>query len=587
MTTEVAVTQPPARHVLPRSVRLVAVVVCLGGSFAASVCLMPTSKKPSEHAQEEAHPEAPEALDRSIDRLIRNEQFEEALAACQSADTPPAEPWLRYRVAVCLEHLEQWTEAAEQYESITQKAPADLWANATLGVARCRLAHGDLAEADAAIQEVERLGGSVRSPASHERTRLRACVEYSRLGTPRTADPFDPMALAWPTAVDRRSGEPIWLPTPPAPTAPHDSHKDHHATEPISVPAPAPAVPAEASRTRVRESLEKVLEHDEHPAVRLTLANFDAQDRAWDKAMPVYRQLIEDDPESAEAKLASYNLGLGLLKDGQTAAAREAFLGTLDRDPHGPWGELARYWVGRTYLDGGDPTTALRSLGEASAAKSRKVRAAADRARVACHLLRKDDTATEQESHELRPESSPNAMALTELFENLARYRTTPSELRAEQVAESLHHAHDLRDLGPGGVFLAGRLYEEIGETSQMAKLYDDAAPDYRGPWAVQMTLAAAEHWDSKDRRAEARSRYRAVAAVDSGAYGRRAEQKLAALALRDGNGRECLTRCLRLWKQRPDEPEQLLQLMGRGYELTGQYAAAAACYAGREPKLD
>ncbi len=584
MTTEAATTRP-ARRLGPRVLRALAVVACLGSSFAISATLRPTSPTPTVATVDDGHTEAGDPLDRQIDRLLHNELFAEALALCQPGETPPEEPWRRYRAAVCLEHLEEWTAAAEQYESVTHKAAIDVWANATLGLARCRLAHGDLAEADAAVQEVERLGGAIRAPADRERTRLRACVEYTRLGVPPSPDPFAATALAWPTAVARRAGEPIWLPT--APTAAPNSHEDHHTKEPISVPAPTAPPPAEASRSQVRESLRKVLDHDDHPAVRLTLANFDAQEKAWGKALPAYRQLMEEEPDSVEATLAAYNLGLGLLKDGHTAAARDAFLGTLDRDPRGKWGELARYWVGRTYLDGGDPTTALRHLGEASAAKSRTVRAAADLSRIACHLLRGDDAAAQKETAELRPDASVSATQLHELFHTLTRYRTTPSELRGEQVAAGLHDTHDLSDFGPGGVFLAGRLYAEIGETSRMAKLYDDAATEHHGPWAVQMTLAAAEHWDSRDRRTEARSRYRAVAAVDVGAFGRRAEQKLAALALRDGNGRECLARCLRLWKQRPDEPAELLRLMGHSYELTGQYAAAAACYAGREPKLD
>jgi tetratricopeptide (TPR) repeat protein len=574
------VTQPtPARPSLGfYAVRVVALVGCLGGGLAAGTLFAPKSK---EKVEEPVRAKVVEPLDERIDRHIRNGEFAEARALCQPDDELPAEPWLAYRLAVCLERLDRWRPAAAAYDAVAGKSSERLWANATLAVARCRLANGATDDADATLQQVEHLGGAVDEAVLDERTRLRACVEYTRLGVPRTADPFDPAALAWPPVVDRRDDRDIWL--PPVPATPADPVPTK--TVPIAVPPPA-AHPA-APRERVRESLRKVLETQDHPAVRLTLANFDAQDGAWAAAVPVYRQLIEDAPDAAEAKLAAYNLGLGLLRAGATAAAREAFLGVVDRDPRGPWGELGRYWVGRAALDGGDPAAAVRPFRAATAGKTRRVRAAASFALTACYLLTGQDAAAEREGRSIRPEASDTSVGVGDLLDHVWRYRTTPSPLRAEQLADALRGAGDLRPLGPAGVYLSGRLLEEIGNSSEMAALFDAAAAEYRGPWVVRMTLAAGEHWDSGGNRAKARSRYLAVAAIEPAGLGRRAELNLARMAAREGNGKECLGRCLRLWKDGPADPDAVLLVMARGFELTGDYAAAAACFAGREPKFE
>jgi tetratricopeptide (TPR) repeat protein len=334
----------------------------------------------------------------------------------------------------------------------------------------------------------------------------------------------------------------------------------------------------------VQNVLRRVPDHPRIGAVRLTAANLDFISGRHQKAAKKYGEILDFSPHDGEAVRATYNLGLIELRNGNLPVARARFLEAADRGPGTKWEDFGWWWVGRSHLDGDDLLAARKVFFELSVAKTKSVACGATLALAACALLEgKDDAASDL----LRPMRVFNRSAHTataDLFEALLQYRQSPTENRAKLLAEALRRARDGKLLGPAGIFLAGRIYREMDQQDTAVALYDAAADVMRGPLVMRMLFEAADWYDQSDKRAEARQRYQAIAAVDPERLGARAQLRMAELAAREGRGRECVSRCRTLVGHPEVEPTDLLAVMGRGYELMREYRKAADCFAGRVP---
>lgn len=578
MTTDETIAPPAAKS--PRKIAALAILPMLfvsGMGFGS--LFLKTSHDPDDSAEHSRTGHSEEPITKSIDRLIRNQEFAAARDLCESEDADPEDRGIRFRWAVCMEQLASWKRAAGAYENLATQSSDELAIHANLGLVRCRLADQQLDLAAIALSRLNSLDLGKDPRILEEHTRLKACMLYAGLGIIADPDPLDSNVLAWPKAVEYRQDRTIWL--PPSTTG---DESPRERTHPIAVPA---ETSTHLTREDVRDALASVLTSQDHPTIRLALANMDRQDGRRVASDEAYRQILQDYPDSIEAMMASYNLGLAYLKDGAIALAREAFLGVVDRDPNGPWGELGRFWIGRCALDGDDPVGALRSFRIAAASSSRRLRAAAGFGWALARLREDNDDAFERIVQFLEPDTSPLALETTEFFRMLLRYRNRPSPLRAEQLGKALVQAQHLKPLGPAGVLVAGRVWTEIGETKKAVELYDSTGTDFRGPLRIQILFASAEGWRSMGRLSEARQRYLTVAAVDDRELGLDAELRLAEMAVNEGQGAEGLKRAYRVWKSREIESEPLLRIMGRGFEQIGDPLSAAMCFSGRVPKID
>lgn len=325
----------------------------------------------------------------------------------------------------------------------------------------------------------------------------------------------------------------------------------------------------------------------DHPladAARLSLGNLHAEAGRWRPAADEYRRFLEQRPNAAEGVHAAYNLGLSELRDGNLPAARGRFLEVIDRGPKTDWAGLGRWWVARTHLDAGDTAAARKPLRMAFDGGAKDVRSAAALGLVAADLYDGDDDAAKSLLRSVRFDAGDAHAATAGWFGTLLRYRAAPSDGRAAELTDLLAQGSDGRPLGPVGVYLAGQAYREAGKADAMTALYDRAAEAVRGPLAVRMTLAAAEHLWALDRVGPARQRFLAVATVDPVGLGLTAELRLAELAAREGDGAGCVARCRRLLARPGADPAEVLPVMARGFELNRQYRAAADCLAGRVP---
>jgi tetratricopeptide (TPR) repeat protein len=352
----------------------------------------------------------------------------------------------------------------------------------------------------------------------------------------------------------------------------------------ILAPAPVDAPTREQAEAALRRALASAPAHPRATAVKVWLANFDFVAGRNREAAKEYQQLLEAVPPLPEAPHAAYNLGLAELRTGALASARSRFVDLGDRAPRSKWAEYGWWWAGRTNLDTGDTDAARKAFRSAAGGKTREVASAVALGLCACELLDGNDAAAREALEASRSVPRERHMALWGAFEGLLRYRAQPSDGRRTSLLTTMREASDGRALGPCGVYLAGRVYRDLGMPDTMLVLYDQSTESIRGPLAVRMTFDAAAWYDLSERFEPARARYRAVAAADPKGLGPQADLRLAALALRTGDPDECLRRCRGLLGRPGADRAEVLSLMGKGYELKRNYRFAAECFAGRVP---
>lgn len=325
---------------------------------------------------------------------------------------------------------------------------------------------------------------------------------------------------------------------------------------------------------------------DDHPHARaaaVRLATLHEKLGRNADAVNCYNRILTETPHLPEAVHAGYNLSLLQLRTGHPTAARATLREVIDRGLKSRWTDLGWWWTGRAFMDECDPAAAFRPLRAALAGKDRAARSAAALGVTLCHLLRGNDVAA-HETLERYTFASDDAHAnLAKLFGDYLRQSNAPTELRTDALYAAVKQVDGGRRLGPAGVYLIGRVYRDLGFGAKTVALYEDRIAA-GGPWSPRLTLAVGEILIDDDRPDDARQRLLAVAAVDDGDLGRRAEMLLADLELRAGQPAAARTRCQRLL-DRPDADETaLLALLGRAHEAVGEYRKAALCFGGVRP---
>jgi tetratricopeptide (TPR) repeat protein len=350
----------------------------------------------------------------------------------------------------------------------------------------------------------------------------------------------------------------------------------------------AAAAPEATNRESVINALRLGLALAEnHPrarAARITLANLHAGLGQVRAARDQYLRFLDADTHAEEAVYAAFNLGLLELSGGNWNEARARFLDTVDYGPGAHWADHGYWWIGRTMLDQGDTENARKSWLRARGGRTPTTSSAACIGLTACALL---DEQTEEAialSRGFRPARNDTHEALADFLSALLEYRGRPSDLRADKVSQALEAVGEGELLGASGYLLAAQVYREIGRHDRAAGVSDAAGERTHGKLSLRLTFEAAERYDQLDLRAEARKRYAVVAATDTQEFGPKAAFRMANLALRDGRGGECVQRCRTLIGNSVVDQNELLDVMGRGYELLKQYRRAAECFAGRVP---
>jgi tetratricopeptide (TPR) repeat protein len=588
-------SQPPAsRPPLAKRLLPIALIVACGGvAFGVSLAvklLLPAP--PAEAAEGEADEEyAPvvSPLRQRLDVAVKSGNYlagvrlaRELLAedphtdhAEPDHDHPPADLSGLYMFALCLEGLERYDEALEEYERLAAEGqPAGVRAVAACGEVRCHLAEGETAAAAAALHHAEELAGDTPGLQA-ELAYLRGRIAFRNL-PPFKAGPFAPDQPMGPEPNLAPAHYPDWLPLPASAGGEADPHA--HADAP-------PADPVDATAVAFAAVLAAEVPHPDEPAVRLASANLLFRAGNLDAAAREYKRLREAHPPQGVLLSATYNLGLVRHRKGEWAVARQLFAEAADMAPTSPPSALAWWWLGRTLLDTGDADGCRLAWVRADEAADKEVASAVLVGKVFLLLLAGESERAAKLLHGKKVANSDPQPEVAEAFACYFRYADSGTASRGDALAAAVRRAGNGRPFGPAGEWLFGGWLGEVGQGDEMAAVYERAAEAARGRWAVRFALATADHLLAAGKTDAAARRFAAVAAADAAASGDRARVRLAEIALRQGRPADCVRYARAVLARDHEDRDEVLRLLGRGYEMLNHPRAAAECFAGRLPR--
>lgn len=604
-------SEQPARRPLPvKKLALVAAVLVCGGvgfgiAFAIKAALTPPAVAEEAHDEPADHPPAEKEESPTTQRLtnaLRSGNYAVGLKiardmlgeghghaehkepaghgepaahtgpAEQTDHPPPADPRVRYALALCLEGLDRYADAIEAYQKLAADAPNGVKAVAACGEVRCHLAEGELEEATAALVRAEGFAAGVPGLQT-ELDYLRGRVAFR--GVPK----FQPSPFAQSEPMGREPSLPPaayadWLPLPTS------SGGEAHTP-----PTTSASEPLKATMTAFGAVLAADPPHPDEPAVRLVVAGLRFRAGEVDEAAREFKRVRDSHPPELVMVAASYNLGLIRHRAGEWAVARQMFTDAADLGVHHPaMAAVAWWWAGRVELDTGNLEACKKAWERADAADDRQTNSAAVLGRVFLKLLDGETERAEAAFHNQRIANVDPMPAVAEVFECYFRFANKPSEFSRDQLAAAIHHAENGKPFGPAGQLLFGGWLGEAGHPQEMLKVYAAASESAPGVWGVRIALAAGERLFADDDKAAAKSRFTAVAAADRGEYGDRARVRLAEIALLEGRTDECVRLCRQVLARDHEDRTTVLRLLGRGYERLNRPRAAAECFAGRLP---
>lgn len=583
-------SQPPvSRPSLAKRFAPIALLVVCGGlgcgaSFAVRAFLPASPAEADEHESEEAHAPVESPLRQRLDVAVKSGNYSTGVKLARELladvahteadhDPPPVDSFAVYALALCLEGQERWDDALEEYERLgAEGQPAGVRAAAECGAVRCHLAEGQTAEAAEALHHAEELAGGTPG-IQPELDYLRGRIAFRGL-PPFKPGPFAPHQPMGSEPNLSPAEYLSWLPLPASAGGEAGGHaRPSLAADPETTTAAAFAAVLAADRP-----------HPDGPAVRLASANLLFRAGELDAAAREYKRLRESHPPQAVQLAATYNLGLIRHHRGEWAVARQLFSDAADLAVGTPPAALAWWWVGRTLLDTDDADGCRQAWVRADESADREVESAVLVGKVFLLLMAGESERAAKLLHGKKVANSDPLPAVAEAFACYFRYADASSAGRGEALAKAVRLAENGRPFGPAGQWLFGQWLGEAGHADEMAVAYERAAETARGRWAVRFALATADHLYTRGQTDDAGRRFAAVAAADAGEWGDRARVRLAEIALREGRPAECVRYARAVLARDHEDRDQVLRLLGRGYEQLNRPRAAAECFAGRLP---
>jgi tetratricopeptide (TPR) repeat protein len=328
------------------------------------------------------------------------------------------------------------------------------------------------------------------------------------------------------------------------------------------------------------------------PAAYLELGNLEAQQNNPADAIIWYERLIREMPHSPVMIEANFNLGLMQSRLGDFALARKSFYQVVDGSPAHELTPLAYLEAGRSHLEEGDYLQAINPLRRAlAAAAGSSAQGAAAITLAATYLLVDKPSATNEILFENREKVSREPLrGVAAFLDSYARHKLASNRKQAEReagdVLAALLGAQKTNLLGPVGSLLAGQAYRDLGMTDQMAKVFEKAISEARGPAGSEMMVTLAEYYYTADKKNEAVRLLSTLSQTESAKWQVTAKLRLAEIALKEQKPQECLDQCrVLLTDKKAQDKIPILNLMGKAYEVNGDHQRAARCFAGQTPE--
>ncbi len=335
--------------------------------------------------------------------------------------------------------------------------------------------------------------------------------------------------------------------------------------------------------------------HRLFPTARMHVGNLYYHRKQYAVAMVEYQELLKTSV-STTSLAATYNIGLVLQKMGRFEGAREALYRVVDGNPESSMASVASYLIGRMLLDEGQHADAVPALEFAARAKMPDdSRAAAAVYAAIAHLL--GDNYHEAgsilfatRSSFLKTHSLRDAAAFLNSY---ARYQMLEgnAELQRRETVYLFRSlfalGSDATWLGSYGMLLVGRAYRDLGMKAQMSRIFERSLADgATGITAAEMRFLLLEaRLDKEETSAAARDEMlRFSVAEFENKWGQRARLTIARMDYTKRRFEDCLTGCRELVNAPHIQSFELLRLMGQAYDALNQHRNAALCFDGQIP---
>lgn len=358
-----------------------------------------------------------------------------------------------------------------------------------------------------------------------------------------------------------------------------------------------PAKAQQLTRSRASQSLRSALstypDHHHAPTAFVALSNLAYYDGDYNRALNLNEDIISRYRESGIQQIASFNRAKCLLALERREDARAAFYHVVDQQTNSFVKPIAYLYLGEMYLSNGDPKSAVRSLTRAaSLARDSQIMAMSaislgiayiefDNPRMAIAALMKARKS-------LQDEPFANSAALLSAY---SQYRTARTDEQMRRAGRSLTSAivnADAREFfGFTGYTIMGRIYEELGMSSETARLYDEAVHlGIQQPLRQELALYLGKHYLAENKPDAFVQMMSLLEESKSGNWSKIAKRQIAEFALNKGEVQKCMNVCYELMDS-DDEQDgkiQTLRLLGRAYESQRDHRKAAICFAGLLP---
>ena len=329
------------------------------------------------------------------------------------------------------------------------------------------------------------------------------------------------------------------------------------------------------------------------PIGYLALGNLTMLDDRPEEAAAYYQQLLRQFPRASIKIEAWFNLAKAQLAAGQRDQALDAFHHVVDAGSGHPVEPVAYLYIGRLVLEAGDARRASTAFMRASVlARGRDIRGISALGLSAAFLLSGNPAGADLVLRERRSDLERTR------FHNVAAYLGAAARHRAAQqdglrAREARNLLAALADVTPDQFFgshgwrLLSSSFDEIGLDDRAAELRVAAlAQPVRPAYYNEMAIAQAGWLMSGGRASEGTDLLKQLAESEDPAWAGRARVRLfeayvlsGELQLAVQHCRERLAVC-----EAEAEKRELLRVMGSAYQRSGDPAAAAVCFAGRDP---
>lgn len=329
------------------------------------------------------------------------------------------------------------------------------------------------------------------------------------------------------------------------------------------------------------------------PVGYLALGNLTMLDDRPAEAAAYFQQMLRQYPRASVKIEAWFNLAKAQLAAGQRDQALDAFYHVVDSGSGHPVEAAAYVYIGRLVLEGGDARRASTAFMRASVlARDRDVRALSVLGLSAAFLLSENPSGADLVLMEHRTDLEHTR------YHNLAAYLGAAARHRAAQqdglrAREARNLLAALAEVTPADFFgshgwrLLSSSFDELGLDDRAAELRADALTQtVRPAFYEEMAFAQAEWLMSRARTSDGSDLLKQMAETGDSEWAGRARVRLYETYVLNGDLQLAIQHCReRLADCDADaEKRELLRVMGSAYQRAGDPAAAAVCFAGRDP---